>query len=1334
MFLTASLFFCALSFIPAFADSVMIKGKRLAEISDIVKTVTDSDFPELPKHSLLLYERYMENTSTVRYLPIIFTIKNDGSLMNEYTFDSHYDEGTRLPVSPKLDVIQKMDLSISPKPFGMRRNIVYSTAGLSSEYYSRYGLITLENDSTRDNTVINAVAGDNIETDNARSIWGNACLAIEGREYEDIFVVAHSSKMGAGGNLYLKFLSVNREETDSIGYMNDVDVDGGDSQGWKVLDYSSGIRGCAIAAGDIDGDGHRNEIALTFNSNGSAELYVFSVKKSGDSRLNVTQLHREVIHEGASWGNDGYSQACPNVVVGDFDGDGVDEAAFVGRIENSSMRVGIVDYNGGSWRYDSESYGSGGNEAPCRAARCDFDGDGKDEFAILFFQESGAGILYPRLERWYCDKDSIKPHRDSDRKKGGAGDSSVLGYTTENTNSYYKDIEEFSIIAGPLTGTRGKFKLADDVAISHVYTDASRVFVIPTQLDLSRDFAGFGDSQKIYEDTDSDTMRRGALITADFANESLMLGKPSHTQDEHDESYVAVLQALPYHVDNVDADGELTDEPINYTFSGFGDMSGGIKGEMSVRYNITASESQNKNVSFGLASTTETISVLGKAGPYVHGYLKFRATEANIVGNFDPRVKAAAGVMNELMDFVTDKIDNTTTNASSSAHTDQISTTLEAKQYDALITYTAPQHIWRYKILNKPLPVWYVLGPKADYVSEDFSGAESQDRYITFSMYDTATPSSTYSDRHYAYQARHEEGNFFSYPSLIEDIEGYTAGGDLIGSPYSAEWNKSESGMMISFDQSKIDSQNYDEHVQKSALSKTISAIASFFGAKDPTGLPSYTSHSEAFVKKNSTSEAIDIRVYGRTDLPGEDAVHTLMAMPYTAREGTLKVGTAVQLSEAGTGYGPALWDTESRYSQFADPSLVLPHKYVMRGTKLVASHQKTASKARGIRYYIPALGLDSDRSILGGLEYKISIPIYNASFKDTGSFDVSLSYVMDKNFNLSKPNETIRNIKHIQTVTMSLQGWQNGSRLNKGWADFTWKVPDNLSDGSYYFYVQIDPDHKLPEVHESRVSADNTVIDVGGNNEGYFVFEYTSPGTMVDKQNRKVNGSFKAAAHTGNGTILRTAYRRGESDGGKEGVKSAMSVYDTTGTVNVNAKIEGYDDVNILYLLELFAEIAAADSSDSIPVECEIEYSGDEYYHEAYFYGVRYKAGALDAVNGDYSKISDDAVKDYFLVDRLPLVPGETVRIIMNLHSGDIDWVNGSGFQLVVPELAADEIIYSDDVDGGTSDESDSGGDSDSGGEVGVSSSSGGCETGVGIFAAMILTGALTFRTMKRR
>ena len=83
----------------------MIKGQRLAEISDIVSTVTESDFPEIPKHSLLLFERTRTDSSTLTYQSHVFTISSDGSLLNENATLDNYDS-EYLPVASSTGVIE----------------------------------------------------------------------------------------------------------------------------------------------------------------------------------------------------------------------------------------------------------------------------------------------------------------------------------------------------------------------------------------------------------------------------------------------------------------------------------------------------------------------------------------------------------------------------------------------------------------------------------------------------------------------------------------------------------------------------------------------------------------------------------------------------------------------------------------------------------------------------------------------------------------------------------------------------------------------------------------------------------------------------------------------------------------------------------------------------------------------------------------------------------------------------------------------------------------------------------------------------------------------------
>ena len=233
-----------------------------------------------------------------------------------------------------------------------------------------YGYQTLQSNGTETTA--------NISTPNndffwiiKRQIWGVASLQIKGFENKDVLVTAHSNKMDdTNGDFYFKFFTLDRNETGYITYIsrNILKAEGGNSgstydstNGWKVWGYGYGVSECEIAACDIDGDGYKNEIALTWTQSDGTWMYVYKVTKNG-SGVKGTRLHEEIIHADYSGTTMGYQQACPNVVVGDFDGDGRDEAAFVGRVfpggsnwDTNHMRVSIFDYDGRNWNYDGTS-------------------------------------------------------------------------------------------------------------------------------------------------------------------------------------------------------------------------------------------------------------------------------------------------------------------------------------------------------------------------------------------------------------------------------------------------------------------------------------------------------------------------------------------------------------------------------------------------------------------------------------------------------------------------------------------------------------------------------------------------------------------------------------------------------------------------------------------------------------------------------------------------------------------------------------------------------------------------------------------------------------------
>ena len=114
---------------------------------------------------------------------------------------------------------------------------------------------------------------------------------------------------------------------------------------------------------------------------------------------------------------------------------------------------------------------------------------------------------------------------------------------------------------------------------------------------------------------------------------------------------------------------------------------------MSVAYSKASTSTTDQYVSFTMASTTETISLLGDAEPTVRGYLKFRTTEANIDGIFDPRIKTAVEAANSIMNFITDKIDETTNKGNQETNQKETVTNSKTDAWDAGYRYSAPQHI-----------------------------------------------------------------------------------------------------------------------------------------------------------------------------------------------------------------------------------------------------------------------------------------------------------------------------------------------------------------------------------------------------------------------------------------------------------------------------------------------------------------------------------------------------------------------------------------------------------------------------------------------------------------
>lgn len=844
---------------------------------------------------------------------------------------------------------------------------------------------------------------------------------------------------------------------------------------------------------------------------------------------------------------------------------------FVYRItfkdEKLNLRViskadGIVIYNSTIWN----SYSGIEAQPVSDMVTGDFDGDGKDEIVTLLLgsyhrKRWDAPIkaykyrddlfrVYPHLAVWTFHRGSIKPVHDDTHVMGGGdenynygvlydlvknyssrnkkllddtaalehtyvwenvltGRNTKTGTDPENVNYLFAP-REFSITAGPFTGQIGTFGTVDDIAVA--WKDKSRndkVTVFKTKFQNGK-FNGFEDGKLVLQDrlTLGDTWNESwrGLVAVDMASEGVELGPPVHLRKTSDRSYVAVLNAIPYHVDTVSADGTALPEqsqPVNFTFSDGGD------GKMNVSYGQSTLTSETNTIKQDLSQTVETMLLIdpeanGKVWAGIKCVAQFASTAAGIY----------TGINNALMDtdtkkekvwqptnplswietavnFLEDKIETVDQRTSDKTTITKIDNNLTTTTNDAIMYTDTARHLWRYPVMTRPLPTWMTLGAKVDSaaVSSDELQGE-QELFVTFTMREQSKLRISSSGVDSLYQPLHEEGNFFSYSPLMPDVEGYNKDG-LLADENAWDFNSgTEFDSKITFEKASKDTQHTEKNVTPSTFSKVFSAFDKINGGSANV-IPD-TDNPKTFTKEYSKTDSISFQLNGRSDLSKKQAAgHTIYVQPFVAKEGAMTLATAVTL-RSGQEDTEGLWKQESLKD---------------RNDFTANTNEKSATRIRGMKFYMPDYAFFTDNRLMNGQDYEVRVPLYNASFKETGDFNVRLSWADSNSIEATKNT--------IAETSIKLGGWKNDKNNNKDWAVFNW-TPNLTSCKStrkpYYFYVEIDPDNALDEVHEERYNkTDNTINDYGGNNTGFYPFYVYN----VDEKNNEVelSGVFKVAA-----------------------------------------------------------------------------------------------------------------------------------------------------------------------------------------------------------------------------
>ena len=725
----------------------------------------------------------------------------------------------------------------------------------------------------------------------------------------------------------------------------------------------------------------------------------------------------------------------------DINGDGTDEIIFSGYISNLYQMARLYD-----------SYGYSANVAPRNCQNCSY--TVKPYLGLI--KIASDGTLKPESNYiWTGDNVIARIFHDGARE--------TVGYAVNNRGNPFK-LQEYKL--APVGQNDELFPFVDrETSITEgplyggTHDDAAMRY--------------YGGRMTIFKSDGKDLKAAGtitaggtsAIIAADFAGEGMTLAKPTHIIREGDRSYMVVLQAPPYHVDNITADGtKLTTTPTNFSY---------VKGA-STSYQKSSVTSEKSNTKFDIHNTVETIfaidsdatqNIIGgyKTAKNIYGLVK---TVTGFIPGVDTKMKTVDGVVSKVTKFIDnciDKVEYIKQGFDEAVNTTKTLSNVTTERLDSIQYVTSPQNIWRYPIITVPAPEWGI-----DYTSID-KFVKKQD-YLTFTLYDEVRESTAQNDD--CYQPTHENGNLFSYPSSVENIEGYADRQKVLSGLSTLEIGTTTTTQTMAFDQVKTHEETNSKKVTKGYLSNTLSLIDGIFGT-DLANVPA-SETSPTYTRTESSGEKVTFNLPNIDGAPLNNG-YTYNYRAYVAENGAITCGFAVNKFNTNKD----LFSTQSIYSKYPDPSFVLPYKFTLSDSRptmptfQVNTNRREAMGMRGVRFYAIDYNKYTSNRLLAGAKYRVEIPVYNASFKNVSGVRVKLYWANDR-----EESSTKTLIGESQSISMT--GWKDDGN-NKAWArvEFT---PNMTRDGHYQLYAVIE--YSGDEVHKTR-----SAEDPGGNNEGYFEF-----------------------------------------------------------------------------------------------------------------------------------------------------------------------------------------------------------------------------------------------------
>ncbi|MBQ7666349.1 MAG: hypothetical protein IJS42_06500, partial [Synergistaceae bacterium] len=840
--------------------SIKFNGTAINKIPNILKVMTGKSSLQVGKKSLMFLERvpvFNKGHTDSRYSDNsymqarIFSIKEDGSLAKSFVFDPVDDTGSMYigndwdmkTTSPVISNQASASGYIAMFQGANGRNDSSISAKFPVQTLDRSGAGTDASFSTQNITDITQKGWTNF--------YGNGSLSLPTYNGE-VFASAHSLgksnlKNGDPVTLTLSFIK----------YTSDGKIEHDTEKDFTLYTITDeGFKHASITTGDMDNDGHKNDVALLVFGNKKVKLFIYTVtydRTTGDSAL-VKRYEKLVFEDKTGYGENNLNMASGNVVCGNFIGDGTTRIAvvFFSRTYYENSYVKCYQWNDEKKCFEDYKYPSLASKGypkdalyayerywlGCKGVAADLDGDEVDELVVVVF----GGTQIQIETEVYDFNNGFWTHGGPE----GISDADIhFGYG--GSVKYFLD-DAFSVVAGPFTGRIGKEKTVDDLALC--FTDTSRRVLIMTApiqngaYNFKYNERLFFPTKKIYDSSEMDSSMSGkydsagkfygGLLAADFLGEGIEISNPQQTVDIHDPTYAVILPAFLYHVDNLNDEGTaLINHPNNFSFSGFDDPTNG-GGEMSLTYKKSSTSSSSNNLTFSSTATEDTFFPNNDSQglKVLDDYLQLKRMSSHMLADFggDSKAGQIGGIAAKVYDFFNNHTNTVTTQMNSSAAKMQIEENFSAKDRDAILLFDAKTYIWRYKVLANYLPKWFLNGSINDVASVNENPVEVPDKgvqhYITFSMQDDIVKTNRKTN---TYQPRHEEGNLFSYPARLSENEGYNPDGNLMNGTAHEFFvpDGNASGFGLKFSKTDSVENHYKQEETPSEASKTLNFFES---------------------------------------------------------------------------------------------------------------------------------------------------------------------------------------------------------------------------------------------------------------------------------------------------------------------------------------------------------------------------------------------------------------------------------------------------------------------------------------------------------------------------